>query len=89
MTTITDTHDGDNLEISIEKAGTAGTIIRIESLDRNGTPNWGLTLSADDALQLADILEDAAATAAAADDKAADPFAGIVDVKHNDGWDAS
>ena len=52
MTTTTRTADGDHLEIS--KAG-FGTI-RIESLDRNGTPNWGLTLTAADATEIADIL---------------------------------
>ena len=107
MTTTTRTADGDHLEIS--KAG-FGTI-RIESLDRNGTPNWGLTLTAADATEIANILDTFAAdltagqqhtgaeNAAAADKDeahldpankpASDPFAGIVDTKTNDAWDAS
>jgi hypothetical protein len=104
MTTTTRTADGEHLEIS--KAGFGS--IRIESLDRNGTPNWGLTLTAADAHEIADILTDfatditEAATQAnlaakaegqqhtgAENAAAADPFAGIVDTKHNDGWDAS
>ncbi len=52
MTTTTRTADGDHLEIS--KAGFGA--IRIESLGRNGTPNWGLTLTAADATEIADIL---------------------------------
>ncbi len=57
MTTTTRTADGDHLEIS--KAGFGA--IRIESLDRNGTPNWGLTLTAADATEIANILETFAA----------------------------
>ena len=101
MTTTTRTADGDHLEIS--KAG-FGTI-RIESLDRNGTPNWGLTLTAADATEIANILDTFAADLTAgqqhtgaenaeahldpANKPASDPFAGIVDTKTNDGWDAS
>lgn len=79
--TTTRTADGERLEIS--KAGFGA--IRIESLDRNGTPNWGLTLTAADATEIADILATFAAdithasdryygalAAAAADDAAVD-----------------
>ncbi len=77
MTTTTRTADGERLEIS--KAGFGA--IRIESLDRNGTPNWGLTLTAADATEIADILGAFAAdlnetarrnAAAKADDAAVD-----------------
>ncbi len=111
MTTTTRTADGDHLEISYRPGSyTTQPAIRIESLDRNGTPNWGLTLTTEDASELADILADYAKDAFAAGIKgdadareaakdeahldpankpASDPFAGIVDVKTNDPWDAS
>ncbi len=107
MTTTHLTSDGEHLEISHKPAGyDAPARIRIESLDRNGTPNWGMTLTITDAGELADILEDYAKDAFSAKIKAdiaakdeahldpankpaSDPFAGIVDTKANDPWDAS